>query len=154
MANWWGTRRNVSARLVAEVEAMKSAFDDTFKLVVPPGDGIIYWEGTVQVNLRFLSYPYHDLKILYPSAYPNKPAEAFCTSPPIEANNHQWTDGRLCLFNPKDGEQYGWNPARSTAVSVAGWAIEWLYAYHIWRQTKKWPGIEEDIIVTKSPRRA
>ena len=50
-----------------------------------------------------------------------------------------------CLFNPKDGEQYGWNPSRSTAVTVAAWAVQWLYAYYTWRSTGQWPGIEERV---------
>ena len=75
MAAWWGTRANVSARLRLEVEAMRAAFDNTFKLVVPP-IGLLYWEGTVDINLSTLSQTEHRLKIVYPNEYPNRPAEA------------------------------------------------------------------------------
>jgi len=123
---------------------MRAAFENTFKLVVPP-QGLLYWEGWVEINLAQLRTPHHRLKIVYPADYPNRPAEAYVQEPRIYSEKHQYEDGQLCLFNPKDGEHYGWNPSRSTAVTVAGWAIQWLYAYYTWRATKVWPGIEERV---------
>ncbi len=144
MSAWWGTRNDVSPRLRLEVEAMRAAFDNTFKLVVPQY-GPLHWEGLVELNLASLRSPDHALKILYPNDYPNRPAEAYVLKPRIYSEKHQYEDGQLCLFNPKDGERYGWNPSRSTAVTVAGWAIQWLYAYYTWRSTGDWPGIEERV---------
>ncbi len=144
MSAWWGTRSNVSPRLRLEVEAMRAAFDNTFKLVVPQF-GQLHWEGLVELNLASLRSSDHALKILYPNDYPNRPAEAYVLKPRIYSEKHQYEDGQLCLFNPKDGERYGWNPSRSTAVTVAGWAIQWLYAYYTWRSTGEWPGIEERV---------
>ncbi len=144
MSAWWGARSNVSPRLRLEVEAMRAAFDNTFKLVVPQFD-LLHWEGTVELNLATLRSPEHTLKIVYPNDYPNRPAEAYVLKPRIYSQKHQYEDGQLCLFNPKDGERYGWNPSRSTAVTVAGWAIQWLYAYYTWRSTGEWPGIEERV---------
>lgn len=143
MAEWWGTRRNVSARLRLEVEAMRATFEDTFKLHVPDDDQLLYWEGEVYVNLAKLRQPKHDLKIVYPRDYPHRPAEAYVLEPRVYSEKHQYEDGQLCLFNPKDGENYGWNPARGTAVTVTAWAVQWLYAYYTWRATGDWPGIEE-----------
>ena len=145
MSAWWGTRSNVSPRLRLEVEAMRAAFDNTFKLAVPHSSDPLYWEGTVELNLATLRSPEHVLKITYPHDYPNRPAEAYVLKPRIYSQKHQYEDGQLCLFNPKDGERYGWNPSRSTAVTVAGWAIQWLYAYYTWRSTGEWPGIEERV---------
>jgi ubiquitin-protein ligase len=144
MPEWWGTRNNVSTRLRMEVELMRAAFGNTFKLVVPPY-GLLYWEGEVEVNLSTLQNPWHRLKILYPREYPNRPAEAYVLKPRIYSEKHQYEDGQLCLFNPKDGTQYGWNPSNSTAVTVTGWAIQWLYAYYTWRATGEWPGLEERV---------
>jgi ubiquitin-protein ligase len=141
--NWWGTRSNVSARLRIEVAAMRASFGETFKLIVPASGAALYWEGEVEVNLATLRHPNHTLKILYPADYPNRPAEAYVQTPRIYSEKHQYEDGQLCLFNPKDGTQYGWNPSRSTAVTVALWAVQWLYAYYTWRATGDWPGIEE-----------
>jgi len=152
MSAWWGTRSSVSARLRIEVGAMRAAFGDTFRLVVPQ-NGLLYWVGTVEVNLANLRQREreHELKILYPNDYPNRPAEAYVLKPAIYSEKHQYEDGQLCLFNPKDGEHYGWNPSRSTAVTVAGWAIQWLYAYYTWRATGEWPGIEERVTPPFNP---
>ena len=152
MAAWWGSRSNVSSRLRLEVEAMRAAFGNTFKLVVPQF-GLLHWEGIVEVNLSTITQPEHRLKIVYPNEYPNRPAEAYILKPRIYSEKHQYEDGQLCLFNPKDGENYGWNPSKSTAVTVAGWAIQWLYAYYTRRATGDWPGIEERIREDPSARR-
>jgi hypothetical protein len=144
MATWWGTRSAVSPRLRLEVEAMRAAFRHTFELVVP-GWGPLYWQGAVEINLTKIPRHEHVLKIVYPHEYPNRPPEAYILEPRIYSDKHQFEDGQLCLFNPKDGTTYGWNPARSTAVTVAGWAIQWLYAYYTWRITGQWPGLEERV---------
>ncbi len=151
-SNWWGTRTNVSPRLRLEVEAMRATFGDTFKLVVP-NRGLLHWEGWVEVNLARLKEPWHHMKILYPGDYPSRPAEAYVLQPRVYSQKHQYEDGQLCLFNPTDGEQYGWNPARSTAVTVTAWAVQWLYAYYTWRATGDWPGIEERANPNTPPQR-
>jgi hypothetical protein len=125
-----------------EVELMHATFGDTFHLEFGRSD-TLYWIGAVEINLAGLSQRDHQLKILYLRDYPNRPPEAYVLSPYIYSPKHQFEDGQLCLFNPKDGIVYGWNPSTSTAVTVAGWAIEWLYAYYTWRATGQWPGIEE-----------
>ena len=145
MSAWWGTRKNVSPRLVWEVEAMRATFGTTFKLVVPQFGGLLFWEGTVEINMSVVQSSYHTMKIVYPREYPNRPAEAYVLKPRIYSEKHQYEDGQLCLFNPKDGAQYGWNPSKSTAVTVTGWAVQWLYAYYTWRATGVWPGIEERV---------
>ncbi len=150
--NWWGTPSRVSTRLRAEVEMMRATFADTFRLTVPK-DGLLYWVGDVEINMRGIPERIHTLKILYPVDYPNRPAEAYVLKPTVYSEKHQFEDGQLCLFNPRDGVTYGWNPSTSTAVTVAGWAIEWLYAYYTWRATKQWPGIEENMPLRKSGER-
>lgn len=142
--DWWGTPSSVSNRLRVEVEMMRATFADTFRLVVPKHD-LLYWVGDVEINLRGIPERIHTLKVLYPEDYPNRPAEAYVLQPTVYSEKHQFEDGQLCLFNPKDGVTYGWNPSTSTAVTVAGWAIQWLYAYYTWRATSKWPGVQETI---------
>lgn len=122
---------------------MRAAFENTFKLNVK--GNTIYWLGTVEVNMKGLKEREHTLKILYPQDYPIRPPEAYCVSPKIYSEKHQFEDGQLCLFNPKDGANYGWNPSRSTAVTVAAWGIQWLYAYYTYRATGTWPGVEERV---------
>ena len=147
---WWGTRERVSARLQLEVEMMRATFGDTFRLVVP-WHGDLYWIGDVEINLKGIPERVHTLKIIYVEGYPNRPAEAYVVKPTVYSEKHQFADGQLCLFNPKDGVAYGWNPATSTAVTVAGWAIQWLYAYYTWRATGFWPGIEERVYPQRGP---
>jgi hypothetical protein len=141
---WWGTRDKVSDRLRLEVEMMRVTFGDTFRLVVPKHSDL-YWIGDVEVNMKGIPQRVHTLKIIYVEGYPNRPAEAYVEKPPVYSEKHQFEDGQLCLFNPKDGITYGWNPSTSTAVTVTGWAIEWLYAYYTWRATGTWPGVEEHL---------
>lgn len=148
MSQWWGTRRNVSPRLRIEVEAMRATFGDTFRLIVPQ-DNVLYWVGEVDIGVTNAPQRGHMLKIIYPEQYPLRPPEAYVLKPYIYSPKHQFEDGQLCLFNPKDGTTYGWNPSRSTAVTVAGWAIQWLYAFYTWQKLKIWPGEEEH--VRKSP---
>jgi len=153
MSAWWGNRSNVSPRLRLEVEAMRAAFGNTFKLTVPSISGTLYWTGEVTLNMSTLTTREHSLKIVYPKDYPNRPAEAYVLRPRIYSEKHQYEDGQLCLFNPKDGENYGWNPSRSTAVTVTSWAVQWLYAYYTWRHTGDWPGVEERANPNQNPRR-
>jgi hypothetical protein len=145
MPTWWGTKQNVSQRLRVEVSAMHTTFGNTFKIVVPSASQPIYWLGVVEINMVGVPRRDHELKILYPHDYPNRAAEAYVLQPRIYSEKHQFEDGQLCLFNPKDGESYGWNPSSSTAVTVAGWGIQWLYAYYTWRMTNRWPGQEERV---------
>lgn len=144
MPAWWGTRAKVSARLQLEVAAMRDTFNDTFRLVVP-GRENLYWEGEVELNLTGIPQRRHLLHIVYPANYPSRAAEAYVRRPKIVSRKHQFEDGQLCLFNPRDGRRYGWNPGRSTAVTVAGWAVQWLYAFYTWKATGAWPGLEERV---------
>ena len=150
--NWWGTPRRVSNRLRLEVELVRATFADTFKLVVPKR-GPLYWMGDVEINLAGIPERVHTLKIIYPLDYPSRPAESYVMKPVVYSEKHQYEDGQLCLFNPKDGVTYGWNPSTSTAATVAGWSIQWLYAYYTWRATGSWPGIEERMPPIKQRRR-
>jgi hypothetical protein len=147
--NWWGTSNSVSNRLRLEVELMRATFADTFKLVVPKRD-LLYWIGDVEINLVGIPQRLHTMKIVYPEDYPNRPAEAYVINPNVYSEKHQYEDGQLCLFNPKDGITYGWNPSTSTSVTVAGWAVQWLYAYYTWRATNVWPGVEERMPPSKN----
>ena len=130
---------------------MQSTFGETFRLEWKNNAKQLFWLGMVDINLAGLQRRDHQLKITYPPEYPNRPAEAYVLSPSIYSPKHQFEDGQLCLFNPKDGVAYGWNPSTSTAVTVTGWAIEWIYSFYTWRATGQWPGIEERLTKDKLP---
>jgi len=145
MSTWWGSRDHVSYRLKYEFKAMRQLFGETFELKVPKGFGTLYWVGTVELNMKGVPERSHSIKIAYLDNFPERAPEAYVLKPRIYSEKHQFEDGQLCLFNPKDGENYGWNPSSSTAATVAGWAIQWLYAYYTWRMTGTWPGEEERV---------
>ena len=128
-AAWWGTRTRVSARLQLEVAVMRDTFPDTFRLNVPT-QGELYWEGVVELNLSSIPQRRTCCTLSTRRGIRTGRRKRMCASRRLSALKHQFKDGQLCLFNPRDGERYGWNPGRSTAVTVAGWAVQWLYAYY------------------------
>jgi hypothetical protein len=140
MLAWWGTRQNVSIRLRMEVKLMNEIFGEIFTLYVPIF-GELYWQGTVELNLQGVSQRQHTLKIVYPEDYSNRPPEAYVLSLQIQSEIYQHKNGKLSLFNPKDGPSSGWNPSSSTAITIAGWSIQWLYCYYTWKLTGTWPEV-------------
>ena len=154
MVSWWGTPKKTSRLLRLEVEVMKRAYGDTFQLNLidwedrnKKKDKRICWVGTVHINMDVPGNPKdHTLQIVYPSKYPNVAPEAYPIDPVIEpipgAKNHIYPSGELCLYDPRKNKREGWNPSNSTGVTIAGWAIQWFYAYYTWKATGKWPGDE------------
>jgi len=141
---WWGTREKVSARMMMEHDAMRTCFGTTFTLNVPQW-GSLYWTGTITMNLKGVESREHSLKILYPAQFPIMPPEAHIIRPHIEYRAHQYPNGHLSLFDPRQGENYGWNPAYSSAATITGWAIQWLYCYYTWKLKGKWPEFPSEI---------
>src|SRR5579862_8480961 len=138
MAAWWGTRENVSSRLEKEYIAMLERFRKTFSLTVPER-GELFWTGTVYLNLSGIKVREHTLRIVYPTRFPYVAADCYIVQPRIVPEKFQYEDGHLSLFNPKEGVDYGWNPSRSTASTIAIWGIEWLYSYYVYKITGNWP---------------
>jgi len=146
MPGWWELSKNLARRLELETLVMQATFCDTFRLEGLQSGKQIYWLGTVELNLIGVPHREHTLKILYPDEYPNKPPEVYVLSPEIRSEIYQHKNGKLSLFNPKDGPNYGWNPTTSTAATLTGWAIQWLYCYYTWRLSGVWPDVRgEDL---------
>lgn len=147
---WWGTKDVTTRRLQLEAQAMRKAFGDTFQLELSnrgKHKGKICWVGEVVINLDTPENPReHLLRIVHPTDYPASAPEAYCDRPQIRSKVHQYIDGELCLYQQRDGVSHGWNPSRSTVVTIAGWAIQWLYAYYTWLATDRWPGQEESVL--------
>ena len=154
MVAWWGTARETSKLLQFEVEVMKRAYGDTFQLKLigwedrtGKKERRISWLGTVYINLDVPGNPReHVLQIVYPPRYPKVAPEAYPVEPIIEpipgAKNHVYPSGELCLYDPRKQNREGWNPSNSTGVTIAGWAIQWYYAYYTWKASGIWPGEE------------
>jgi hypothetical protein len=137
MPNWWGTKQKVGARLRLEVDVMRHAYPE-FELLVPDS-GQLSWRGTVEINLTGIPEREHTLELFYPDNYSASPPRVYVIEPEIKSKIYQHKDGRLSLYNPKDGPEFGWNPATSTAVTITSWAIQWLYAYYSSLQLGYWP---------------
>jgi hypothetical protein len=54
---------------------------------------------------------------------------------------HCYSEGGLCLFQPKYNE---WNERMPMAETILPWAMEWLHFYEIWLVTGEWLGGGED----------
>lgn len=155
---WWGSREALSKRFMHEVGQMKVQFGTSWQLVLPKPDSPnpLYWRGQVLVNLEELAPAKrkHTLHVVYPDGYPNAAANCYCVDPVLENTGHtygisQWPfnngASKMCLFNPNEGVNYGWNPSHSTALTIALWGIQWLYGYYTFFYTGKWPGDEHNV---------
>jgi ubiquitin-protein ligase len=148
---WWGSKESVSQRLIIESKLMRESFGTTFKMIVPADDsGCLVWEGVVNINFEGLKRTDHRIRIECPRGYPDDAPQVRLINPAISTGMHQWDANVLCLFNPREGKNYGWNPARSTCVTAASWGIQWLYAFYTWKKTGEWPGDEHFV---QSPER-
>ncbi len=158
---WWGDRSALSDRFRLEVQAMKAQFGTSWKLVLPAvgSNDPMYWKGQVLVNMTELAPEkrLHTLHVLYPHGYPSVAAECYCVDPVIKHGGHSYGAsyveinkgaGKMCLFNPDEGKDYGWNPARSVALTIALWGIQWLYGYYCWTFNGRWPGDEHNTRLT------
>lgn len=154
---WWGDRTKLSDRFRLEVQAMKGQFGTSWKLILPAPEATdpMYWKGQVIVNMAEIPEDkrLHTLHVVYPQGYPNEAAQCYCVDPVIKHGGHSYGPsmlavnkgaGRMCLFNPDEGREYGWNPARSHALTIALWGIQWLYGYYCWTYNGRWPGDEHN----------
>lgn len=140
---WWESEDG-RKRLAAEKALMLQTYSDA-KLRLDCGR--LYWIIRVpDIKVGRKDFGPHTIKVCYPlSDYPSSFPTAVVLEPHLgRSSPHQHGgSGELCLFNPSEGRKHGWDPARSTAVTIALWAVEWLKAYYTWKKTGKWPGDQE-----------
>ena len=79
-----------------------------------------------------------ELRIDLPHGYPHACPRIYA-EPVVENAPHRWRDGALCLF----GVMEGWNPGKHTVFSTLELAKRWLHHYDTWRQSGRWPRLEE-----------
>ncbi len=169
MSNWWiDTGNRPSTRLAVEVIAMKKAFvekeltdfkygaswDRPFQIKTLrkklhiEGSAAPYWQ------LEFVMQPMpgvapllnssdvFKLQILYTSDFPGKEPQANYLSPDVSGSLHLFVSGnKLCLHNHSSANS-GWDPARSTAATIAVWSIQWARAWLSWKLTGSWPEVQ------------
>jgi hypothetical protein len=62
---------------------------------------------------------------------------------------HRYSNGSLCLFDPKDRS---WHPHLYIAETIVPWTAEWLFFYEIWMLTGSWYGPEAPHPVSRRKR--
>lgn len=140
---WWDSEDG-RKRLAAEKALMLQTYSNA-KLHLKSGR--LFWVITIpDVKMDERSLGPHTIKVLYPNSdYPTRFPTAFVLEPRLGGSPHKYNGGELCLFNPGEGGRYGWDPGKSTAVTIALWAVEWIKAYYTWRETGHWPGDQENV---------
>jgi len=168
MSTWWGSRKQVTARMVFEIEAMRMLFSDKNPILFRQN---VSWDGNFWVATHKLTLntdcpnPFWDarfrmtndqdsrskinsrdmfhIQVLYTSNYPSSEPQANLKSHKIAGAEHYFSDGgKLCLHAHRTARD-GWDPAKSTAATIALWAIQWTRAWLYWKQTTVWPKASE-----------
>jgi len=129
------------ARLLMERKAVESRFPQ-FALV-RDGEQLV-WMGKLTTNRGEV----YEIALYYPDDFPISPPRVFPIVPTITSwkneaageLKHQYADGALCLYDPKD-RTFNQN---STAATVIAVAAAWLFAYETWLDSGEWPGLEAD----------
>lgn len=163
MSTWWGTRSKVTPRMVFEVDAMRMLFSEkrpvlyrqnvswdahffvvTHELNFNTDGALPYWEAKFQtinvpgsrsvINTREI----FELQVLYSSNYPASEPQANLTNQNLSGAQHLFPGGKLCL-HAHNSARDGWDPAKSTAATIALWAIQWTRAWLYWKKTNVWP---------------
>lgn len=103
-----------------------------------------FWED--DKNWQFQNSPNeYTFTLIYPGGkdYPIYPPKARITTLIEGGPPHLYKSDEIysepCVFDPHKGRAYGWDPIKDTAAVMAGWVVEWLLAYRVWRKTGKWP---------------
>ena len=97
----------------------------------------LVWEGFIQPSELSDSYK---VRIIYSEATPPK-VFIIVPKPSLPAGKkrpHTYSDGSLCLYDPKiDGR---WNRSWAISDTILPWAAEWLLHYEVWKVTGVWTG--------------
>jgi hypothetical protein len=145
--------------MVVEIVAIKKLFDVTRPIKIKKHTD---WDGdfvlqTLDLELNTSeTYPfwvisfrmYHGnvtssdtfkLKVQYPSDYPDKEPPVSCVSHDTSGAPHRFQGGYFCLYTHGSGHGSGWDPAKSTAATVALWGAQWLRTWLYWKRHNNWP---------------
>lgn len=106
-----------------------------FNLKFKPG--VVIWTGamqptplsdTYQVQVRYAIGSKPKITVLYPILRRNLKGEKV---------PHRYSDGTLCLYQPRYGE---WTPQLFIADTILPWISLWLAHYEYWLATGEWHG--------------
>jgi hypothetical protein len=76
------------------------------------------------------------LKITYDI---QSPPTVHVMEPEITKKKHMYSDGRLCLYYPKESP---WNYKSNISQTIIPWAMHWIVYYETWLETDIWYGPE------------
>ena len=124
---------------------------ETLKRELELGRGNSYWKLSFRLHdtkedyvrgKGALSRPYK-IKILYRN-HPYQEPYVYVLSHRINHSTpHVLRDDDdgyvLCLWDHSSRTNRGWDPAKSTAATMALWATQWLRAWKHWEETNYWP---------------
>ncbi|HEY1297513.1 MAG TPA: hypothetical protein VGJ60_30905 [Chloroflexota bacterium] len=146
----WYETSDGRARLLLEKQIMAARFPDfQLSLIHSPALGPgsrLGWQGTLTTP-RGNRYVVH---VIYPEAFPDEPARVYPIQPSIKLVDkdgvrlvHQYSDGRMCLFDPNERT---FTPSTS-AATVTAVAAAWLFCYEHWTASggREWPGKAADM---------
>jgi hypothetical protein len=161
---WWGTRKNPTERMKIEIQKMQGLFN--VKVPTPINFGVDwdvpflletlqlslnldhpkrpYWLITFRMHLdpkapwgRAESRDAFTIKIEYHPRHPYQ--EPIVTVESHDVLGHQYSDGRLCLFDHSGVRSSGWDPAKNTAASMGLWSVQWIRAWLYEKEIGYWP---------------
>jgi hypothetical protein len=78
------------------------------------------------------------LKVVYDF---KSPPAVYVISPKIEKIKHMYSDGRLCLYYPKESP---WDYRMNVSETIIPWTVHWIIYYEAWLNTGIWYGPESD----------
>ena len=91
------------------------------------------WIGNLKPTESSAEYT---VKIQYDHRHPRV---YICNPEMLKNAPHQYNDGRLCLYYPKD---QSYNNMSIIADTILPWTVLWLYYYEVWIQEGVWWGPE------------
>lgn len=138
MARYGNQKAQEIKRLIAGASLEMRAMWPNFQ-AEPLRRGRLTWRGEVQPTPGSAVYT---VKVIYS---PPSPPKVFLEKPKLvrhaehQSFNHVYPDGRLCLYDPRNGE---WAPEMGIAKTIVPWTVQWLFYYEIWLITGEWCGDE------------
>lgn len=90
-----------------------------------------------RLRVRYENHPWEE-----PSIFPyvwNSRRKDFVQLEGLGLGHHMFPDGHLCLWQHHTSAVHGWQSGKSTAATMAAWAVEWCRAELLAQRTGNFP---------------